>query len=33
MPVFRLSADADMYYRNDDFTDPWRPSETVLMLH
>lgn len=33
MPVCRLSPDADMYYRNDDFTDPWRPSETVLMLH
>ena len=33
MPDFRPSADLDMHYRVDDFTDPWRPPQTVLMLH
>ena len=33
MPDFRPSADLDMHYRVDDFTDPWRQPETVLMLH
>jgi 3-oxoadipate enol-lactonase len=33
MPKFRPSSDLDMHYRADDFTDPWRQPETILMLH
>ena len=33
MPNFRPSADLDMHYEVDDFTDPWRRPDTVLMLH
>ncbi len=33
MPNFRPSADLDMHYRVDDFTDPWRQPPTILMLH
>jgi 3-oxoadipate enol-lactonase len=33
MPNFRPSPDLDMYYEVDDFTDPWRQPETILLLH
>jgi 3-oxoadipate enol-lactonase len=33
MPSFRPSADLDMHYEVDDFTDPWRRPETILLLH
>jgi 3-oxoadipate enol-lactonase len=33
MPTFRPSPDFDMHYEVDDFTDPWRKPETILMLH
>ena len=33
MPIFRPTPDLDMYYEVDDFTDPWRTPETVLLLH
>jgi 3-oxoadipate enol-lactonase len=33
MPNFRPSADLDMHYRTDDFTDPWREPQTILLLH
>lgn len=33
MPNFRPSADLDMHYAVDDFTDPWRRPDTILMLH
>jgi len=33
MPTFRPTADLDMRYEVDDFTDPWRRPEAVLMLH
>jgi 3-oxoadipate enol-lactonase len=33
MPVFDAMHDLAMHYRVDDFTDPWRTPETVLMLH
>jgi 3-oxoadipate enol-lactonase len=33
MPSFRPSPDLDMHYEVDDFTDPWRTPETILMLH
>ena len=33
MPSFKASADLDMHYEVDDFTDPWTKPETVLLLH
>lgn len=33
MPRFRPSADLEMHYQVDDFTDPWRHPQTILMLH
>ena len=33
MPTFRPTADLDMRYEVDDFTDPWQRPEAVLMLH
>jgi pimeloyl-ACP methyl ester carboxylesterase len=33
MPYADLPGDLRMYYEDDDFTDPWRPSETVIMQH
>ena len=33
MPNFKPSADLDMHYEVDDFTDPWTSPETVLLLH
>lgn len=33
MPGFRPSPDLEMHYEVDDFTDPWRRPETILMLH
>jgi len=33
MPIARITPDLDMFYRVDDFADPWRSHETVLMLH
>src|SRR5260221_1521164 len=33
MPTFRPSPDLDMHYEIDDFTDPWRRPETILLLH
>ena len=33
MPGFRPSPDLDMHYQVDDFTDPWRDPETILLLH
>lgn len=33
MPNFHPSHDLDMHYCVDDFTDPWRLPETILMLH
>ncbi|MBI3938981.1 MAG: alpha/beta hydrolase [Betaproteobacteria bacterium] len=33
MPVARITPDLEMYYEVDDFADPWRPHETVLLLH
>jgi len=32
MPVANLGT-VEMYYELDDYTDPWRPSETVVLLH
>ena len=33
MPKLRISSDLEMFYRVDDFTDPWRKPETILLLH
>jgi 3-oxoadipate enol-lactonase len=33
MANFRPSVDLDMHYRVDDFTDPWREPQTILLLH
>ena len=33
MPTARISADLDMHYAVDDYTDPWRDPQTILMLH
>src|SRR5437870_4618657 len=33
MPTFRPTPDLVMHYDIDDFTDPWRQPETILMLH
>jgi 3-oxoadipate enol-lactonase len=33
MPQFRPTPDLDMHYEVDDFTDPWRRPETILLLH
>lgn len=31
--VLPLSPDAEMFYRVDDFTDPWTASESILFVH
>ena len=33
MPTTRVADDLEMHYVVDDFTDPWRDAETVLLLH
>ncbi len=33
MPIARVASDLEMHYLIDDFTDPWRKPETVLMIH
>ncbi|MBI3042637.1 MAG: alpha/beta hydrolase [Betaproteobacteria bacterium] len=33
MPTTRISPELEMHYVVDDYTDPWREAETILMLH
>jgi 3-oxoadipate enol-lactonase len=33
MPSFRCSPDVELHYVVDDFTDPWRASEAIMLLH
>src|SRR5215813_10889215 len=33
MPTFRVTPDLTMHYEVDNFTDPWRDKESVLLLH
>ena len=33
MPTFECAPGVQMYYVVDDYTDPWRKPETILMLH
>ena len=33
MPIAQLPGDLQMYYEDDDFTDPWSQVETVILHH
>ncbi|HSF30762.1 MAG TPA: alpha/beta hydrolase [Candidatus Tectomicrobia bacterium] len=33
MPIAQLPGDLQMYYADDDFTDPWSTAETVILHH
>lgn len=33
MPTVKITPDLDMHYEIDDFADPWREHETILLLH
>jgi 3-oxoadipate enol-lactonase len=33
MPSLRVAPDLDLHYRVDDYTDPWRKSAAILLLH
>ena len=33
MPFARIDDTLEMYYEDDDFTDPWRSSETIVLHH
>jgi 3-oxoadipate enol-lactonase len=33
MPIFAPTPDLDLHYSVDDFTDPWRQPQTILLLH
>jgi pimeloyl-ACP methyl ester carboxylesterase len=33
MPMFRLADGFELYYEVDDFTDPWKKPEAILLLH
>ena len=33
MPHLRVIPELDMHYVVDDFTDPWRSAETILLIH
>jgi 3-oxoadipate enol-lactonase len=33
VPTFQTSPGVEIHYRVDDYTDPWRKPETVLLLH
>ena len=33
MPKVRIDDALEMHYEDQDFTDPWRPSETIVMHH
>ncbi len=33
MPTLHLPPDLDLHYLVDDYTDPWREPQTILMLH
>ena len=33
MPIARLNGGLEMYYEDDDYTDPWRQPETVVLHH
>lgn len=33
MPILQLDSGLDLFYQTDDNTDPWAPSETVVLVH
>ena len=33
MPTVKLDETLEMYYEDDNFTDPWRTPETVVLHH
>ena len=33
MPKVRIDETLEMHYEDDDFTDPWKPTETVVLQH
>ena len=33
MPIANLPGNLEMYYEDDDYTDPWRTPETVVLHH
>jgi len=33
MPIFHVSPDCTMHYVVDDYSDPWREPQTILMMH
>lgn len=33
MPIFRVSPDCTLHYVVDDYSDPWREPQTILMMH
>jgi len=33
MPAFRVSPDCTLHYAVDDYSDPWREPQTILMMH
>jgi pimeloyl-ACP methyl ester carboxylesterase len=33
MPIAKLAGNLEMYYEDDDYTDPWRTPETVVLHH
>src|SRR6266536_3366946 len=33
MPTLRLDEDVELYYEDDDFTDPWRSAPVMLLQH
>lgn len=33
MPILRVTPDLEMHYRVDDYTDPWRKPQAVMLLH
>src|SRR5256886_16536429 len=33
MPTFHIPPNLDMHYVVDDYTDPWRTPDTIVMLH
>ena len=33
MPTLRVNQDVTLHYDDDDFTDPWRPAQAMLLQH
>ena len=33
MPTIKLDPELNMYYEDDNYTDPWRSPETIVLHH